>query len=234
MPDPIRVSWLIIEFGERHRPGAIKVRRVFNKEIGLLVQSMQEIGDPLVADLGAAAAQTFRTMSGVGRVRTESLIRRLRQIWRWAVEEGLTARACPWVAFTQDRAIRAEMVTLVVRYLPDGVLQTMRAMTLGGCVDHGEVAEEEIVSVAAAVRQAARHAGMEARRDGRPDLVPTLRRCDLQWFLEAETFNAPHSPPGAGLILGHARTEVVLKLRKKVASRRKINSESNHSERDIR
>ncbi|WP_150698361.1 hypothetical protein [Pandoraea terrae] len=232
-PDPIRLSWLIIEFAERHRPGAIKARRIFTKEIRLLVQAMQEIGDPLVAELGEVDSHAFRAMSPVGVIRTETLIRRLRQIWRWANSEAFADRACPWHAHTRERQIRVEMVELVARYLPEVALQEIGAMALASCVGSGARAGEDLVSLTRAVRQAARQACMEAWRDGRPDLIPALRRCDLQWFLEAKTPDASQSPTAGELILGHERIEVVDNLRKKASTGRKILAESNPTDQDV-
>jgi hypothetical protein len=233
VPKPTPVRWLITEFGERHRPWGEKERRVFSKEMRLLVEVMWNLGDPLVTKLRAADCETVRATSRVGPVKTETLVRRLRQIWRWANTEGLTETACPWVAKTQERQVRAEIVELVARYLAADAMQRLRLVTVADQMSLDEGVGRILSSLCAAVRLGARNAILQAKRDGRPDLIPALRRCELSWFLEPRTSEIPSGRPNVELVLGHARAELVRELRTKAHTRKRIISESNVSDRDV-
>lgn len=221
VPQALRMSWLITEFGERHRPGAGKARVVFRREIHLLIQAIQKIGDPLVEELNEAHCQAFRLQSQVGPVRTETLVRRLRQVWRWAGGEGLTNQACPWVARVQDQAIQIEVIDIVARYLPKDILDEFRP-------GRAEEMEERVHSrLSIAVSLAVRRAIGQLLRAGRPDLVPELRRCELQWFLDNQSSKTADLAPDAKLLLEHARIARVLELRKIVRTRQRTVSEAN-------
>jgi hypothetical protein len=236
VPNQPRVKWMITEFGVRHRPAEKKERSVFNKEIHLLVQAMQDIGDPLVADLDEGSCRTFRNVTRVGPVKTETLVRRLRQIWRWACAEGLTDRVCPWVARNQEDAIRAEVIDIVTHHLPESIRQSIDSIVArrhsGARDELGFVRRSLFV----AVREAARSASYQMQRDGRPDLLLAIRRCDLEWFLEARALKpAGDGHAGAELLVGHARIERVRDLGTKVrAKKKKITLESDASGDDVR
>ncbi|MFB9126541.1 hypothetical protein E2553_18895 [Paraburkholderia dipogonis] len=215
------MSWLIDEFSERHRPAGNKKRRLFSKEVGLLMQRLRDLGDPMVDELSETDCQTFRAFPGVGPVKVETLIRRLRQIWRWANGEGLIDRECPWLARTQETQIRAELAELVARFLPENTLQTIRVMAVADPANRdGE--RQDRVSLSTAVRQAARDASQQMQRDGRPDLIPALRRAELAWFLDVYASNSAGVTSRAELLLGHARIEHVLELRAKARTRKKL------------
>jgi hypothetical protein len=221
VPDPLRVIWLITEFSERHRPAGNKERCLFAKETRLLVRYLLDLGDPLVDALRASDGETFRMIPGVGPIGRETLIRRLRQIWRWALVEGLTHRECPWIARTQEHAIRVEVVDIVARHLPQDILHVIDSMNTLTPAHAREGTGLAYRSLSAAVRQAARRACLQMQRDGRPDLIPALRRCELAWFLEAPPSNTPGGPSGAELLVGHARTDRVRDLRTKVSTKQK-------------
>jgi hypothetical protein len=233
VPKPIPVRWLITEFGERHRPWGERERRVFGKEMRLLVEAIWKLGDPSVADLRATDCETVRATSQVGPVKTETLVRRLRQIWGWANTEGLTDTACPWVAKTQERQVRAELVELVARYLAADAMQRLRLVTVADQRSHDEGVVRMLGSLSAAVRLGARNAILQAKRDGRPDLIPALRRCELSWFLEPRTSEIASGRPKVELVLGHARIDLVRELRTKAQTRQRIISESNVSDQDV-
>ncbi|CAG9233308.1 hypothetical protein PSAB6_60069 [Paraburkholderia sabiae] len=220
-PQALRVSWLITEFGERHGRGAGKARVVFSREMHLLIQAIQKIGDPLVEELNEAHCQAFRLQSQVGPVRTETLVRRLRQVWRWAGDEGLTNRACPWVARVQDQAIQIEVIDIVARFLPKDILDEFRP----GRVEEMEERVRSHLSIA--VSLAVRRAIGQLLRAGRPDLVPALRRCELQWFLDHQSSKTADLSPDGELQLDHDRITRVLELRRIVRTGQRTVSEAN-------
>jgi len=222
VPQALRVSWLVTEFGERHRPGEGKARVKFSREIRLLIQAIQKIGDPLVVELNEAHGQAFRRESRVGAVRTETLVRRLRQVWRWAASEGFTNPACPWIARVQDQAIQIEVVDIVARHLQKDILDEL--FRLG----HGEKMEERVYRrLSIAVDLAVRHAINELLSAGRPDLVPAVRRCEPQWLLDRKPSQTADVPSEAELLLEHERVTHVREWRAKVRTRQKVISKSN-------
>ncbi len=221
VPQALRVSWLVTEFGERHRPREGKTRVKFSSEIRLLIQAIQKIGDPLVVELNETHEQTFRRKSQVGAVRTETLVRRLRQVWRWASGEGFTSRACPWVARVQDQAIEIEVVDIVARHLEKDILDELFRLGHGAEME-GPVGRRLSIALDRAVRRAID----ELLRAGRPDLVPAARRCEPQWLLDRKPSQTADVPSQAELMLDHARVTRVREWRTKIRTRQEVVSGS--------
>ncbi|MBN3760785.1 hypothetical protein [Burkholderia sp. Ac-20365] len=222
VPQPLRVSWIVTEYGERHRPGEGKARVAFSREIRLLNQAIQEIGDPLVVELNDAHCQAFRRGSRIGSVRTETLIRRLRQVWRWAASEGLTNEVCPWIARVQDQAIQIEVVDIVARHLPQDILNELFLLGHGAEME-GRVGRRLSIALDLAVRRAID----ELLRAGRPDLVPAARRCEPHWLIDHQPSRTANFSSEAELLLDHARVTHVREWRAKVRTRQKVMSNSN-------
>jgi hypothetical protein len=185
VPSPLPLIWLAKEFAECRRMGDERLRKAHMRETRLIAIVLAKLGDPLVAELREEDCMAFRNSCAatprLGPVRTETLIRRIRQAWNWGREQGWLAHECPFAAEQRDLALRQELVGIVASRIPDRFLSAILSARNAA----GPPSELQITGLSRAVRQAARRASEQARRDGRPDLVDWLARCKLSWFLHA-------------------------------------------------
>jgi hypothetical protein len=185
VPHPLPLSWLLKEFAECRRMGDERMREAHARETRLIAIVLANLGDPPADGLRGEDCIAFRSACAatprLGPVRTETLIRRIRQAWKWGREQGWLAHECPFAAEQRDSAIRQELVGIVASCVPDSLLSSILSARNAA----GPPAEQQIKGLSCAVRQAARRASEQARRDGRPDLADWLARCKLSWFLDA-------------------------------------------------
>jgi hypothetical protein len=184
VPEQISLLWLVNEFEECHRSAKIRVREAHTLDIRLIAIVLSKLGNPLVLKIRDVDCIAFRNAASavprLGPVRTETLIRRIRQAWRWGRECGWVEHECPFTAELRDAAIRRELSGIVVTYLPAGVLAAILLLQRAAVAP----AEHQVERLSRAVKEAARKASDQAMRDGRLDLVKWLARCRLNWLLE--------------------------------------------------
>jgi hypothetical protein len=184
VPNPLPLTWLVKEFAECRRMGDKCLREAHTGETRLIAIVLAKLGDPLATVLRQEDCVAFRNACAdvprLGPVRTETLIRRIRQAWSWGREQGWLEHECPFTAEKRNAAIQQELVGIVASSLPDSVLSSI----LSARNPVRAPAGQQNKGLSCAVRRAASRASAQAKRDGRPDLVDWLARCKLSWFLD--------------------------------------------------
>jgi hypothetical protein len=224
VPDPLPLAWLVREFAAYHRPADRRLRIALEKDVRQLEEVFDRMGNPFAPGLSEAGCVAFRiacaSVPRLGQVRTETLIRRVRQVWRWACLQGWVDGSCPWHARDRQVAIREEVVELVARYLPEDVLAAIKWIQgPTGCeIDNPVAVQTQRLS--AEIVKAAKVAARQVQRDGRLDMIAAVRRCQLSWFLGTSMVL---SFPGQSATRETAtsRIELADRLRRQRASRRK-------------
>ncbi len=184
VPSPLTLVWVVTEFGECHRHSDESLRKGHERDTRLIVEVLMRMGNPLASALQEVDCKAFRnaclTVPRIGTVRTETLIRRIRQVWVWASEQGWVEHECLLKAKLREPAIRRGIVEMVVVHLPDDALTAIRSVRHAAGASVGD----DVGGLSREVSRAAQRARELARSNGRLDLTEWLGRCKLSWFLD--------------------------------------------------
>jgi hypothetical protein len=212
-PNPLPVTWLLREFAIRKRPEDRRERKQLTAELKDLSDFLYKIGDPPVSELAAHQCQEFRKSMARRSVAVETRIRRLRQVWNWAKQEGLTESECPWTAQTRHAAICTEVADIVRQFLPPDARDRLDSLNMNAMSQNTALKDQALQWLQNSTGRAASKASEQLRKDGRPDLVAVVATCSLQTFLDAARTTLPRQTANAKLLIGHARVEKVASLR---------------------
>jgi len=184
VPSPLTLAWVVSEFGECHRQSDESKRKGHERDTRLIAAVLMRMGNPLASALQEVDCEAFRnaclTVPGIGTVRMETLIRRIRQAWIWASKQGWLEDECLLKAKLRDPAIRHGIIEMVVVHLPDDALTAIRSARH----EAGTTMRGDVSGLSREVSRAAQRAAELARSNGRLDLIDWLGRCKLSWFLD--------------------------------------------------
>jgi hypothetical protein len=212
-PDPLPVTWLLKEFAVRNRPDDPREKAHLTGELKDLSDFLHAIGDSSVTKLGVHHCQEYRNASTHRAVAVETRIRRLRQVWNWARQEGFIDCECPWIAQNRHAAICTEVSEIVRLFLPLDVLECIDSLGLDATSQSNELEAEVRKHLQTQIHRAASEAAEQLGKDGRPDLVPVVAACSLRTFVDAAKVVLPRHAVNAKLLIGHSRVEKVANLR---------------------